>query len=193
LLGKLVVSCGAGREAAQPRLPRRWIASTSRQLIPLRPSGCRGLLENQPVFVSLVSFVVAPCAPRPFSPATFPRIFLCNSWDHEDRTKSYEFENVSSSRTVKTRSDKDPLETAAMKTILRKLTTAWPLLIFLLYSPLTRAEIAFEDWVQRHNGPATDADQANTVAADGGVGPFELEGIGTSRLPGRFYRIKVAQ
>ena len=34
-----------------------------------------------------------------------------------------------------------------MKTALRKLTLAWPLVIFLLLPPLTRAETAVQAWV----------------------------------------------
>ena len=40
-----------------------------------------------------------------------------------------------------------------MKTTLRKLTVAWPLVIFLLLPALTRAETAVQAWVQLYNGP----------------------------------------
>ena len=43
---------------------------------------------------------------------------------------------------------------------------AWPLLIFLLLPALTRAEIAFQAWVQRYNGPADGDDLAYAVAVD---------------------------
>ena len=51
-----------------------------------------------------------------------------------------------------------------MKTALRKLTLAWPLVIFLLLPPLTRAETAVQAWVQRYNGPGN---EAYAVAVDG--------------------------
>ena len=51
-----------------------------------------------------------------------------------------------------------------MKTTLRKLTVAWPLVIFLLLPPLTRAETAVQAWVQRYNGPGN---EAYAVAVDG--------------------------
>ena len=53
-----------------------------------------------------------------------------------------------------------------MKTPFRKPRMAWPLLIFLLLPALTRAEIAFQAWVQRYNGPADGDDLAYAVAVD---------------------------
>lgn len=35
----------------------------------------------------------------------------------------------------------------------RKLTVAWPMVIFLLLPALTRAETTVQAWVQRYNGP----------------------------------------
>ena len=55
-----------------------------------------------------------------------------------------------------------------MKTNLRKLTVAWPLVIFLLFPALTRAETAVQAWVQRCNGPGNGDDYANAVAVNGG-------------------------
>src|ERR1039457_7084310 len=51
-----------------------------------------------------------------------------------------------------------------MHTTLRKLLVAWPLVIFLLLPPLTRAETAVQAWVQRYNGPGN---EAYAVAVDG--------------------------
>ena len=53
-----------------------------------------------------------------------------------------------------------------MKTTLRKLTVAWPLVMFLLLPALTRAETAVQAWVQRYSGPGND-DAATAMAVDG--------------------------
>src|ERR1017187_3725039 len=53
-----------------------------------------------------------------------------------------------------------------MKTTLRKLTTAWPLAIFLLLPALTRAETAIQAWVQRYNAPGN-YNIARAEAVDG--------------------------
>jgi len=49
----------------------------------------------------------------------------------------------------------------------QRLALAWPLLIFLLFPSLTRAETAVQAWVQRYNGPTSDVGQATAVAVDG--------------------------
>jgi hypothetical protein len=60
------------------------------------------------------------------------------------------------------------------QTTLRKLTVAWPLVIFLLLPALTRAETAVQAWVQRYSGPgnfnmpyAVVADGSNNVIVTG--------------------------
>ena len=53
-----------------------------------------------------------------------------------------------------------------MKTTLRKLSAAWPLVIFLLLPAFTRAETAVQAWVQRYNGTNAD-DYATALAVDG--------------------------
>jgi hypothetical protein len=50
-----------------------------------------------------------------------------------------------------------------MQTNLRKLTVAWPLVIFLLLPALTRAETAVQAWVQRDNGPENGDDAAQAT------------------------------
>jgi hypothetical protein len=55
-----------------------------------------------------------------------------------------------------------------MKTTLRKLTVAWPLVIFLLLPALTRGETAVQAWVQRYNGPGSIGGQAAALAVDSG-------------------------
>ena len=54
-----------------------------------------------------------------------------------------------------------------MQTTSRKLTAAWPLVVFLLLPALTRGETAVQAWVQHYNGPRTGPDQATAVAVDG--------------------------
>ena len=54
-----------------------------------------------------------------------------------------------------------------MQTTSRKLTVAWPLVIFLLLPALTRAETAVQAWVQRYSGPGIGGNAANAVAVDG--------------------------
>jgi uncharacterized delta-60 repeat protein len=54
-----------------------------------------------------------------------------------------------------------------MQTTLRKLTVAWPLMIFLLLPTPARAETVAQAWVQRYNGPGNGADDAYVVAVDG--------------------------
>ena len=53
-----------------------------------------------------------------------------------------------------------------MKTTLRKLTVAWPLVTMLLLPSLTRAEVAVQAWVQRYTGPTESDDHANNVTRD---------------------------
>jgi hypothetical protein len=51
-----------------------------------------------------------------------------------------------------------------MQTTLRKLTVAWPLVIFLLLPALTRAETAVQAWVQRYSATVTASDYLITKA-----------------------------
>ena len=55
-----------------------------------------------------------------------------------------------------------------MKTIFRKRTAAWPLVIFLLLPTLTHAETAVQAWVQRFNGPGSGTSRPNGLAVDSG-------------------------
>jgi len=51
-----------------------------------------------------------------------------------------------------------------MQTTFRKLTVAWPLVIFLLLPAPTRAETGVQAWVQTYNGPGNGWDYAYAVA-----------------------------
>src|ERR1035438_7629165 len=59
-----------------------------------------------------------------------------------------------------------------MQPTLRKITVAWPLVIFLLLPALTRAETAVQAWAQCYNGPGNEAcalavDGSNNVIVTG--------------------------
>ena len=53
-----------------------------------------------------------------------------------------------------------------MKTTFRKLTVAWPLVIFLLPA-LTRVETGVQVWVQRYHDPGNTNASASAIAVDG--------------------------
>jgi hypothetical protein len=67
-----------------------------------------------------------------------------------------------------------------MKTTLRKLTVAWPLVIFLLLPVLTRAETAVQAWVQPYNGGfavAVDGNDAVIVTGTSATTKYSSAGV----------------